>query len=309
MGYLFLSLSVISGAIKGFFAKKISDKTVGLKSAVLSNLIRMLFCIPIGLLFVVFDGGLTSLRIPQNVVWNILLSGISTSAFIVSWLLAVQKSAYTSMDAFLSMGILVPILLSCLFYQEGVSLSQLIGLILLLGSVVVMSLYNKQIKEKTSLGAALLLAFVGMANGFTDFSQKMFTNNGANTPVSVFSFYTYVVSAVVLCAFFFCLKEKKQLAQQQDEKGEKEEKTAILDKQKLIYIAVMALFLFCNSYFKTLAAGRLSAVQLYPLSQGSAMMLSLLMSAIFFKEKIKPLCIVGMAVLFIGLLFLNVFSF
>jgi multidrug transporter EmrE-like cation transporter len=131
-----------------------------------------------------------------------------------------------------------------------------------------------------------------------------------------------VVCAVVLFIFFLCLKDKTaQEHETQNEKNEncqvcemheKNEKTikpAILDKQKLIYIAVMALFLFCNSYFKTLAAGRLSAVQLYPLSQGAAMILSLLMSAIFFKEKIKPLCIVGMAVLFIGLLFLNVFVF
>ena len=223
------------------------------------------------------------------------------------------------MDAFLSMGILVPILLSCIFYQEGVSVSQIIGLILLLGSVILMSLYNNQIKEKTSLAAALLLAFVGMANGFTDFSQKMFTNSGTDMPASVFSFYTYVVCAIVLFVFFLCLKDKTvQENELQNENGEvcemgekseKPVKTAILDKQKLIYIAVMALFLFCNSYFKTLAAGRLSAVQLYPLSQGAAMILSLLMSAICFKEKIKPLCIVGMAVLFIGLLFLNVFVF
>ena len=57
MGYLFLFLSVLSGSVKGFFGKKISDMTADFKSAVLSNLIRMLFCIPIGFLFVLFDGG------------------------------------------------------------------------------------------------------------------------------------------------------------------------------------------------------------------------------------------------------------
>lgn len=306
MGYLFLSLSVLSGSIKGFFAKKISDKTAGLKSAVLSNFIRMLFCIPIGFLFVLFDGGLSTLRVSKDVVWSILLSGAATSAFIVSWLLAVQKSAYASMDAFLSMGILVPISLSCLFYHEGVSLSQFVGLVLLLGAVILMSLYNNQIKQKTTLASALLLVFVGLANGFTDFSQKMFTNSGANMPASAFNFYTYVVSAIVLGVVFLCLKNNNPKEQDGEESGEK---TTALDKQKVAYIAVMALFLFCNSYFKTLAAGSLSAVQLYPLSQGAAMLLSLGMSAVFFKEKIKPLCIVGTILLFIGLLFLNVFVF
>ena len=267
----------------------------------------MLCCIPIGLLFVIFDGGMSQLNVSKEVFFVALLSGIATSAFIVSWLLAVQKSAYTAMDAFLSMGILVPILFSCIFYHEGVSYSQLIGLVLLLGSVILMSLYTNQIKQKMSLATVLLLVFVGFSNGVTDFSQKMFANSGASTPASVFNFYTYVVSAIILCILFFCLKERKpEIAAPEAEKGEK---AAALDKQKIAYIAVMAVFLFCNSYFKTLAASSLSAVQLYPLSQGTAMILSLLMSALFFKEKIKPLCIVGMVVLFIGLLFLNVFIF
>ena len=85
----------------------------------LSNLIRMLFCIPIGLLFVLFDGGFSKLLITQEVFWCVLLSGIATSAFIVSWLLAVQKSAYTAMDAFLSMGILVPILFWVFFTKKA----------------------------------------------------------------------------------------------------------------------------------------------------------------------------------------------
>ena len=307
MGYLFLSLSVFSGAVKGFFAKKISDKTSGLKSAVFSNFIRMLFCIPIGLLFVVFDGGMSRLNVSKEVLFVALLSGISTSAFIVSWLLAIQKSAYTAMDAFLSMGMLIPILLSNVFYHETVAVSQIIGLILLLGAVVLMSVYTNQIKEKMRWSSVLLLCFVGLANGATDFSQKVFTHTATDVPASVFNFYTYVVSAIVLCIFFFCLKEKKQ--DSGVEEKQKTEKNPVPDKQKIVYIAVMAIFLFCNSYFKTLAATDLPAVQLYPLSQGTALVLSMLMSALFFKEKIKPICVLGAVVLFIGLLFLNVIVF
>ena len=44
-------------------------------------------------------------------------------------------------------------------------------------------------------------------------------------------------------------------------------------------------------------------------SHGTAIILSLTMSTLFFKEKIKPLCIVGLIVLFAGLLFLNVITF
>ena len=71
----------------------------------------------------------------------------------------------------------------------------------------------------------------------------------------------------------------------------------------------MAVFLFCNSYFKALAASHLHAVQMYPLAQGGSILFALLMSSIFLKEKIKPLCIAGLTIVFISLLFINVIVF
>lgn len=304
MGYLFLSVSVLSGSIKGFVAKKVSDKTSGLKSAVFTNFIRMLFCIPIGLLFVLVDGGIGNLAVDKKVLAIAALSGITTSVFIVSWLLAVQKSAYTAVDTFVAMGLLVPILLSFAFYKESISCSQIIGLALLLTAVVLMTLYSNQVKTKLTVFSFLLLLAVGFANGVTDFTQKIFTYNANGTPASVFNFYIYVFSAVVLLAVFLCLREKPYTAENSDGN-----KAAAWDKRKTLYIAVMAIFLFCNTYFKTLAADRLPAVQVYPLAQGAALVLSLLMAAFFFKEKIKPLCIVGLIILFIGLLLINIIKF
>lgn len=306
MGYLFLLVSICSGGIKGFVAKKVSNKTNGIKSAVLTNFVRMLFCIPVGLIFVLIDGGIESLAVDKKILGIAALAGVSTSVFIVSWLIAVQKSAYTAVDTFVSMGLLVPILLSLAFYHERISCSQIIGLVLLFAAVILMTLYSNQIKAKLGVLSLLLLLTVGLSNGITDFTQKIFKyNNASGTPASVFNFYIYVFSAVILLAVFLCLKEKKP-APAELSNGEK---TTDWDKRKVLYILIMAIFLFCNTYFKTLASERLPAVQVYPLAQGSALVLSTLMAALFFKEKIKPLCIIGLVVLFTGLLLINVIVF
>lgn len=302
MGYLFLFVSISSGAIKGFLGKKISNQTNGLKDAVFTNFIRMLFCIPIGFIFVCVDGGAAALKVSKEILLLSALGGLTTSVFIATWLLAVQKSAFTSVDTFVAMGILVPILLSFLFYGEAIAVSQILGLALLLGAVILMSMYNNQIKQKLTLPTLLLLLVVGLADGLTSFTQKIFVYNANGVSASVFNFYVYVFSAIVLLTVFLCLKDKP-------DNDASVQKTVSLDKRKTLHIAVMALFLFCNTYFKTLAANYLPAVQIYPLSQGSALILTTLMSAIFFKEKIKPLCIVGLLVLFTGLLFLNVITF
>ena len=311
MGYLCLFLSVLSNSVKGFFGKKISNRTASFKSAVLFNLIRMLFCIPIGFVFVLFDGGIYSLSVSKEVLLIALFAGVTTSLFIATWLLAIQKSAYTAMDAFLAMGILLPIILSAIFYKESVMLSQIIGLCLLFCAVLVMGAYNKQIKEKLSIASILLLITVSVMNGLSDFSQKVFIYSKTGTSASAFNFYTYVVAAAVLLVLFICLKEKPATTSQAegDNFDLAQNKEAMLDKRKLVYIGIMAFALFCYSYFKTLAASRLTAVELYSLSQGLSMVFSLIISAVFFKEKIKPLSIVGMMILFAGLLFINVIIF
>jgi len=310
MGYLFLLASICSGAIKGFFGKKISDKTSGIKSAVLSNIIRMLFCIPIGFIFVLFDGGVSTLGVSIDVLLISALAGVATSVFIVSWLLGVQKGAYSTVDTFVAMSVLVPIIFSVIFYGERVSLSQIIGLLLLFSAVIIMSLYTNQIKQKMTLSTILLLLVVSLANGFADFSFKIFNHRTPSVPASVFNFYIYVFSAIILTIVFFCLKEKAPADNNLEESElSLPQKKADLDKRKILYIAIMALCLFCHSLFKTLAASRLDSVQLFPLQQGTAICISLFMAAAFFKERINPLCVVGVVILFIGLLFLNVITF
>lgn len=309
MGYLFLFASVFSGATKGFFAKKVSTKTSGLKSAVLTNFIRMLFCIPLGFIFVLFDGGMSALKVSTDILFISAFAGVTTSVMLVTWLLAVQKSAYSAMDAFLSVSVLVPILLSSIFYKETVSLSQWIGLALLFGAVILMSLYTNQIKQKLGWSAILLLLAMSVFNGLADFSYKLFDHRAPDVPASVFNFYIYIFCAISLLIVFFLAKEKAPLEEDREVEALQPNKEKDLDKRKLIYIAVMAAAQFCYSYFKTLAASRLSSVELFPLQQGLSITLSLLMAAVLFKEKVKPLCIIGLVVLFVGLLFLNVITF
>ena len=68
----------------------------------------------------------------------------------------------------------------------------------------------------------------------------------------------------------------------------------------------MALCLFANSYFKTLAARHLNAVLLYPLNQGCALILSAIMSTVLFKEKLTLKAAIGMISAFAGLLIINI---
>lgn len=297
MGYVFLASALVAGSVKGYCGKKTSGFVAEYKDAMLTNFIRMVMCIIIGFLMLVFSSSVSLLAVDVSVLLITLLSGVTTSVFVVAWLICVRRGAYMMLDVFLMLGVMVPLLLSSALFDEKIKLTQWISLAILFVAVLIMCSYNNQIKEKMSIASIALLVLCGVANGLTDFSQKLFVKTVPNGSAAVFNFYTYVFSAAVLLVFYLLARAKGQ-------KGQKGEELAVI-KSVGLYVCVMSLCLFLNSYFKTLAAGILPSAILYPLSQGASLILSSFMSAFLFKERLTAKCITGIAVSFVGLLIIN----
>ncbi len=71
------------------------------------------------------------------------------------------------------------------------------------------------------------------------------------------------------------------------------------------YIVAMSICLFLYTYFKTLAAEKIPATQIYPLFQGGSLLLSTVMSMLIFGEKPNGQCIMGCLLCLAGLLVVN----
>lgn len=296
MGYLFLFIALLCGCVKGYCGKKTSGAVSELRDAMLANIIRMLLCILIGLVITVFQGDAKLLKADFKTLLLSAFSGAATAVFVVSWLIAVKKGAYMTIDVFLLLGTVIPIGVSAAVLGEQIEINQVTGFLILTAAVVIMCSYNNSIKEKMSIASLGILVLCGAASGFAGLSQKLFAVYAENSSNAVFNLYTYVFSAVVLiiCYFISGIKTK-------DEK----KNTVANIKSVIWYIPVMALCLFLNSYFMTTAAAYLPAVLLYPLCQGAGLIMSSLMSAAFFKEKITGKCVAGLLLAFAGLVVMN----
>ena len=201
-------------------------------------------------------------------------------------------------DVFLLVSVIIPMLLSSYLYSEEIRPIQWIGIALLIASGYIMSTYNKSIKGKMSLSAKILLVICMISYGFSNFSQKLFVNYAPTVDVAVFNFYTYLFAGPLLVIFYFLFRaiDKKDMTAS----------PARLIKSIWLYTLIMAVCLFLNSYFMTCATKRLDATELYPLSQGSCLVISLLLSAIFFNEKINLKAIIGIVCCFVSLLMINI---
>ena len=130
MGYLFLSVSLLSGAVKGFCGKKMGTLAENIQSAVLLNLFRMGLCVLFGIGLLLAADAAADLTPTPMLLGISALSGVSTAAFVVCWLLAVRKSAYMLMDVFLLLGTVIPMALGFALFSEPVSLRQGFGFLL-----------------------------------------------------------------------------------------------------------------------------------------------------------------------------------
>ena len=279
--------------LKGYCGKKTSSYTDSIGNAVFANTIRMFLCILIGFILILATEDLRILVPSPALLLISALSGVSSAVFVVTWLISVKKSAYMMLDIFLMLGVLIPLSASSLLFSESVKLTQWVGLGVLLVAVVIMCSYNNTIKTKLTLPALMLLLMCGTANGIADFSQKLFTKCIPDGSAAAFNFYTYVFAALVLSIAYAVTRTRASGT----EKGNL--------KKIFGYVFIMAMCLFANSYFKTLAARYLSAVLLYPLNQGCALILSAIMSATLFKEKLTLKAVIGMMTAFAGLLIIN----
>ena len=299
MGYLFLSLALAAGVIKGYCGKRTGNAIAHSSDSMVMNGLRMGLCIIIGFALLLLQGEVSALAGDTALVWIALLSGVSTAAFVVAWLLSIRSGAYMMVEVFLLIGVIVPITLCRVFLNEPITLRQVLAICILVVAVYIMCTYNASVKGKLKPRAIVVLFLCGLGNGFADFSQKLFVKARPEASIAVFNLYTYLFAGAVLLIACIVFRRADQKA------GAQLRAPLAVIKPIWIYVLIMAACLFAYSFFKTRAAGYLDAVQLYPLSQGASVLLSLLMSSLLFGEKINLRCIIGVVLSFAALLMIN----
>ncbi|MEE1013752.1 MAG: EamA family transporter [Clostridia bacterium] len=292
IGYLFVLISALSGAGKGYLGKTISAKTNSYKASVFVNLIRMLLCIAISVITEVIERGSVRFQLDGAAVLYGTMTGIFMSVFVVSWLLCIQRDAFMLVSVAQMFGVIVTLLLSFVVFRENVTPKQVLGIAFLTAAVLCMLSYSAKIKGNMTVTSILLLLLCGVSSGLLDFSQKLYTAFSQSS-VSALNLLTYASGAVFLTLCFTGSKPQTDL-----------DCKALL-KETFVALFLMAICLFANSYFKAFATKFLTAAQIYPVYQSITLILRSSMSALCFKEKLTVRSVVGIILAFMALVFIN----
>ena len=317
MAYLFLVIALICLSVKGYCGKKTSNDIKTSTDPLLFNLLRMLLCIAIGFVMILIDGASAQMGVESLMLWITLGAGAANAAFLIGWILAVQRIPLVTMDVSLTIGSILPAVLCLILFDEAISLPKMIGFAMILLATLVLSGYGRSAGRRPGVLGVALAVIATLGEGLSSFCQQLYKQYftaegsrfyGVTYENSVFQFYTCVFAAAILLLAF------AGLAAYGYQKSEKMPKTQYVRglfascKRPFPYIVVMAICLFAGNYLQTAATTvyGMSSQVLYPVIKGGCLVTVNLTAMLFFNEKPTWRSITGSAIALGGAVLMSV---
>ncbi len=310
MPYAFAALALLALAVKGTAGKKVSYYVEDAADSFLFNIIRLLFCMAIGACLVLLGADAGNFAIDGGMLLICLFSGVCNAMFLGGWMLAICHNSMVMVDVALTVGSILPAVLSALFFGEEFSVPRLLGFALILAAVVILAGYNSEVKKGVGVVGIATMLIAALGDGLTGFGQQLYkqfyTPEGSLSAdrfysKSVYNFYIYVFAALALGIFylFYSLRQRD---------GKKLGARLRGSLKPLPFIAIMAGCLFAATYWQTVCLGDygMPSQILYPLMKGGCLILVNFTAMIFFGEKMTKRSALGSLVALAGIVILNV---
>ena len=290
MGFLFVFIAVAFNMVKSYGSKRISKRMEDLSVAVDVSLVRNTLCAVIGAV-IVASMGLGSFTLPP-IGWLICTTaGVSIGANYVVWVLVLRAGVYVFANAANTASFILPALCGVLFWEESLSLYRGLAIVLILTAMLFMGRYQTEMSGRVSIKHIVLLLLTFLTQGMSMATQKWFTEELPNVSVHVYTFYSLMISALLLLVASFLMPQKPGLVV----RGKRV-------KKLMAWVSVMAVCFYVVTFFQTKASAALGAVVTYPINNGACLIAGNVMAWLCFSEKPTKNSIVGMILVFSALM-------
>jgi drug/metabolite transporter (DMT)-like permease len=209
---------------------------------------------------------------------------------------SVRESGASLSGAFGKMGILIPMILSVIIWNEMPNLIQWIGISLALLSIILVNLPAKREKKTFHIDLIFLFVFGGMAEFFNKIFQKYAAQSSDK---NVFLFFVFF-SAFIISLSFSLLKKNKQRG--------RFSLSCYLTRRTVpavvtgLVVGIPNLF---SSFFLIMSLDHIKTAVVFPIYSAGSITLITLASTIFFGEKLKLKERLSIVVTIIALILVN----
>ena len=202
-------------------------------------------------------------------------TGLALTVSLVCSLLALHGSSIVLGALFSMAGLLVPTVAGIFIFGQKVSLLQWGGIVFLFVSAYFLWSASQKTNGRLTFKTLLLLLGSMLANGCTMLFQTLYKAFVPDGSVTLYSFLQFAVPSVAMLAVFGA-------------KSGLNKKYSVSFSRKLIFFtAVAAISLFGISQISTIASEIIPIAVLFPVSDGGGMVISALVAAAVYKEKLS----------------------
>lgn len=277
---VFLCLAILSSSAISLLMR-ISSNKVSAKLSMLS--VNYLICSLLGASYAGFD-----LICPD-------VSGFSTTVtlgivggilFLASFMLLQWNTARNGIvlsSVFMKLGLLVPMILSVLFFHELPTQSQIIGFCVALLAIVLINAKRENNGRRFRWELLVLL----LMGGGADAMSKIFEFLGPAALSNQFLFYIFTVALVLCVALVLYKRERPGI-------------------REFLFGAAIGIPNFFSSKFLLRSLADLPAVVVYPSFSIATMLITTLAGVFFFKERLQKLQWLALIAIIVALFLLNI---
>lgn len=238
-----------------------------------------------------FGGGLAYLITPKHNIFSFEINNIFLMFFalinalfyivcLTLMQINVQKNGAPLSIMYNRIGLIIPILISIIFFRENPSIFQIIGIILALFSIYYLN------RDKNKISNFLYLILLFLAGGIVDTIAKVYSIFGEVSLYSTFIFYTFFFSFILSLII-----GRKKFSQ--------------INKNEILFGALIGVFNQLSTIFQLKAIGILPSYVIFPTYSICIILIVSIINYLVFKEKLFKEQYIGMGVILITLLFLN----
>lgn len=195
----------------------------------------------------------------------------------------IRKNGVVLSNIFIRLGLLVPMVVSIVLFDERPVLNQIIGFLLAVTALVLINYEKNGNSSRFRIGLIILL----LTGGTSDAMSKVFEEVGNAAFSAQFLFFTFDFALVFCIAFMLYRKEK-------------------LGRMELLYGVLVGIPNFFSARFLLKSLNSLPAVIAYPTYSVSGVLLVTLAGVICFREKLRKLQWIAVGIILIAVLLLNI---
>ncbi len=293
---IYITIILICRVIQAIFNKQAGNETKTTASLLGFTTYQTAIAAILGLLVVVLGGNGFDIDIKTVLIAS--FSGI-TLFFSVFFGIGAMKSGTVSLSSmFGTAGLIIPLIAGVFIFNQPVRPLQWAGVVIFFISAWLLIGSSKAIFGNFSFKTFLLLIGTLVSNGGTMLAQQAFTAFVPDGDVSVFSFLSFGITAVLGYLIYLFVRTKKQ------ENAETSKKS-----RKVLVISgiALAVAVFLINQAVTLSTTLLSPVMLFTFANGGGTIITAITAAVIYNEPLTKRSILGIALGVLSLVVIKCF--